>query len=344
MSSGEYVSSSDLSEFVSRTKSIIEQYPQMNEDNTKSKILRDFIEILGWDIAFDAELEYQLTVGTTKNYVDYALSANSSSPVLFIEAKGNDTSLTDQHRTQLHSYLRQTDVDWGLLTNGNIYEIYRRENVEHGVEIRTVAKLELEELPKRIDYVSLLSKESLQTGHSRELAQRIFDIQRAENTLQNEKENIAEQLTEIITEIAGDVVSQEAQTESKEMVDRLIEKLEEQTEDIEVKDEESFWIEVERQTGISRTSDSVEFVENKSGVENYVDFVEFLFERGNITKSDLPIGSGRTRYILNTEKKHKNGNEMRMPREIVKGVFLETHDNNKAKKDKVLRLGEKFGE
>jgi len=344
MSSEEYVSRSGISEFVSRTKSIIEQYPQMNEDNTKSKILRDFIELLGWDIAFDAELEYQLTVGTTKNYVDYALSANSSSPVLFIEAKGNDTSLTDSHRTQLHSYLRQTDVDWGLLTNGNIYEIYRRENVEHGVEIRTVAKLELEELPKRIDYISLLTKESLQTGHSQELAQQIFDIRRAENLLQDEKENIAEQITEIITEIAGDVVSQEAQTESKEMVDRLIEKLEEQTEDIEIKGDDSFWIEVERQIGISRTADSVEFVEEKTGVENYVSFVELLFERGNMKKNDLPIGSGRTRYILNTEKKHKNGDEMRMPREIVEGVFLETHDNNKAKKNKVVKLGEKFGE
>jgi len=344
MSSEEYISPANLSDFVSRSHSIIEQYPQMNEDNTKSKILRDFIELLGWDIAFDAELEYQLTVGTTRNYVDYALFANSSSPVLFIEAKGNDTSLTDSHRTQLHSYLRQKDVDWGLLTNGEIYEIYRRENVEHGVEIRTVATLELEDFSSRIEYISLLSKESLQTGHSKELAQQIFDIRRAENILQDEKENIAEQITKVITDVAGEVVSQDAQTESKETIDRLITKLQEKTEKIPVKDDDSFWITVEKQIGILRTPDSIEFAEGKSGVENYVEFVELLFDRGNITKADLPIESGRTRYILNTEKKHKSGTEMRMPKEIVEGVFLETHDNNDAKKNKIKKLGEKFGE
>ncbi|WP_280535543.1 type I restriction enzyme HsdR N-terminal domain-containing protein [Halopenitus sp. POP-27] len=224
------ITSSQLSEFVSRTREVTERYPQMNEDNTKSKLLREFLELLGWDIAFDAELEYPVTIGTTRNYVDYALSADGSAPVLFVEAKGYDTTITDSHREQLHSYLRQTDVDWGLLANGDRYEIYRRENVDDGVTIRAVAQLSVEELPTYVEYVRLLTKDALTSGHAGELAERIFEIRRARETLERRKDEIADRLAGAVTDEVGDVVSQEATTESKELIDRLIADLEARTE------------------------------------------------------------------------------------------------------------------
>jgi len=345
MSSEEYVSQSQLSDFVDRVTSVTEQYPQMNEDNTKSKILRDFLELLGWDIAFDAELEFQVIIGTTKNYVDYALFAGDSSPVLFVEAKGYDTSLKNKHRDQLHSYLRQTDVDWGLLSNGETYEIYRRENVDDGVKVREVAKLKLEELPSRSDYVGLLTKDALTSGHSVEFARRLFNIRRAKDTLEREKENIAEEIMGILTETAGDVVSQEATTESKEMVDRLIQRLNEQTKTAKSpKPSDSFWENVENSIGISRTSVLVKLPDDTTATDDYVNFVYFLFDSGYLTREDLPIESGPTRYILNTENRHKNGGEMYNPKEVVEGVYLEAHQNTEDKKRRIVELGERFGE
>ena len=354
MPSDESISRSELSEYVSHVEAVIERYPQMNEDNTKSKILRNFLELLGWDIAFDAELEYPVTIGSSKNYVDYSLSGDSS-PVLFVEAKGYDTTLRDPHRGQLHSYLRQTDVDWGLLTNGQQYEIYHRENVDDGVEIQTVAQLELAALPNRIDYVRLLSKEALTSGRSQKLAQRIFDIRRARSTLQSEKEGLADGIANLLIDSAGDVVAQDAKTEAKELVDRLTERLEGESEEIQsgreeepavagaAPDGESFWESVQKQTGIVRTGDSIEFVEGQNGVENYINFVNFLFQDGYLSQEDLPIDSGRTRYILNTEPKHKNGSEMKLPKEISEGVYLESHISNKGKKRKMKRLAAEFG-
>lgn len=317
----------------------------MNEDNTKSKILRDFLELLGWDIAFDAELEYPVTIGSTKNYIDYSLSIDGS-PVLFVEAKGYDTSIKDSHRNQLHSYLRQTDVDWGLLTNGGKYEIYRRENVQNGVEIRTVAEFELQELPNRTDYVGLLTRNALESGHSSELAERIFNIRRARTNLEESKDDLAGQITDILTSEVGDVISQEAQTESKEMIDRLIQELERQTEKIETKsssDQNDFWKVVEERTGIVRTEDSVKLPDGSTATDDYVNFVRFLFDENHITTDDLPIESGRIRYILNTEEVHKNGSEMYNPKEPVDGVFLETHQNTEDKKRRITQLGERFG-
>lgn len=364
MSPEEYVSSSELSDFVSRVEKITEKYPQMNEDNTKSKIIRDFIELLGWEIAFDAELEYRVDLGHTKNYVDYSLSLGDSSPVLLVEAKGYDTTLDESHQNQLHSYLRQTDVNWGLLTNGKEYRIYRRESVDDGVEVRTVAELELGDLPARKDYVSLLSKEALRSGRSGKFAQRIFEIRNARDRLEHDKDAIAARIAEILTDSVGDIISQRAETEAKETVDRLIRELEDRTEQlgerreregdseqadetdasVESPDEASgFWADVEDQTGIRMTGESIELTDGGTATADYVNFVQFLFENGYLSRDDLPLESGRTRYMLNTENEHKNGTEMYNPKEVVDGVFLETHQNTNDKKRRILQLGERFG-
>jgi len=357
----EYISSSDLSEFVARVEKITEKYPQMNEDNTKSKIIRDFIELLRWEIAFDAELEFKVDLGHTKNYVDYSLSIDDSSPLLLVEAKGYDTTLDESNENQLHSYLRQTDVNWGLLTNGREYRIYRRESVENGVEIRTVAEIQLEDLPARADYVSLLSKEALQSGHSGELAKRIFEIRHARDRLEQNKDDIAQRITEIITDSVGDVVSQRAETEAKETVDRLIHELEDRTEqlgerqgderersatdsDTPVDGGDAFWDSVKRRTGIVLAEDSVELPDDGTATDDYVNFIQLLFDEGYLSRDDLPIESGRTRYSLNTNNIHKNGTEMHSPKEIVDGVYLETHQNTDDKKRRIRQLGKRFGE
>lgn len=360
----EYISPSDLSEFVARVERITEKYPQMNEDNTKSKIIRDFLELLGWEIAFDAELEFRVDLGHTNNYVDYSLSIDDSSPALLVEAKGYDTTLDGSHESQLHSYLRQTDVNWGLLTNGREYRIYRRESIDDGVAIRTVSEVSLEELPARAEYISLLSKEALQSGHSGELAQRIFEIRHARDELEDNKDDIARQITEIITDSVGDVVSQRAETEAKETVDRLIHELEDRTEQLGERqgneqdglgtNSESlagdasrsgadFWVAVERRTGIVLTEDTIELPDEGTATDDYVNFIQFLFDEGYLSRDHLPIESGRTRYILNTDDVHKNGTEMYNPKEVVDGVYLETHQNTDDKKRRIRQLGERFG-
>jgi hypothetical protein len=92
MATNSDVSSESLSEYVRYAQSIIEKYPQMDEQNTKSKLIEEFLIVLGWNKAFDAELEYSITMGNSSTYhVDYALFGSSSTPVLFIETKGYDT-------------------------------------------------------------------------------------------------------------------------------------------------------------------------------------------------------------------------------------------------------------
>lgn len=352
MTASSDISSDSLSEYVRYARSVVEKYPQMDEENTKWKLIREFLDILGWDVAFDAELEYSITMGNSSTYhVDYALSGSSSTPVLFVETKGYDTTLTQKHRSQLHSYLRQTDVNWGLLTNGQSYEIYRREITNNTVQIRTVAQLGLEELPQYADHVNLLSKDALESGRSQELAQRILDLRSAKRTLQDEKEEIASNLARVLTDAAGEVISQESETEAKVLVDRLVDTVENRTES-QREDESSepvpavesesgsFWEEVEQVTGISRTENSVELVEGTTAKSDLVNFVSFSFDSNYLTQDDVPYGNGWKRYILNSENANKMGDEMSNPEKIADEVYLETHAPKKQIKQQIVELGE----
>ena len=347
------ISSTSLSEYVEYSESILKQYPQMNEANTKRKLIEEFLARLGWDVAFDAELEYAISIGNSSTYhVDYALSGSRSTPLLFVEAKGYDTTLTEDHREQLYSYLRQTDVNWGLLTNGQSYEIYRREIVNNGVKIHTVARLDLEELPRHAERVQLLSKEGLKSGRSQEDFERIREIRDAKRKLENEKETLAEDLAQVLTETIGEVVSQEAKTESKELIDRLVDTLEATTEgeedepatdskEVQTRTEtEQFWDEIEDELEIKRTEDSIELVDEHTAKDDYAAFVTYLFKRGYLTPEDVPFGPGRTRYVLNSEKKHKDGNNMYDPKEVQDGIYLETHNSTNQKKRRIVELGE----
>jgi hypothetical protein len=350
MTNDSTLSSESLSEFVEYAESVAERYPQMDEENTKWKLVHRLLELLGWDVAFDTELEYSITIGSSSTYhVDYALFTSSSSPALFVETKGYDTTLTDNHRDQLYSYLRQTDVNWGLLTNGRSYEICRREIVDNGVQIHTLAEFDLEELPQFVDHVRLLSKEWLESGQSQENFERIIELRNAKQIFQHEKEPLAESLAGILTEAAGEAISQEAKRESTELIDRLVDRLDRRTEshqdeqptdDSKINERtEPFWDEIERTIGIIRTEDSIELADDRSAKDNYVMFVSYLFEEGYLSRDDLPFGTGRKRYILNSEKKHKYGDDMYNPEEIVADVFLETHNNTEFKKRQIMKIG-----
>lgn len=136
-----------IQEYVTSAQSVIDESPQMGEATTKAAILRDFIELLDWEIPTNTELEYPVkALGRTFN-VDYALVLEGR-PVAFLEAKGLDASFTSTHREQLSEYLRSEDVNCGILTNGEEYEFYQRRVIDSKVSVEPVKKTTLQDLPQ----------------------------------------------------------------------------------------------------------------------------------------------------------------------------------------------------
>ncbi len=214
----------ELEEYVERANAIAEDAPQMGEANTKEMLVRPFLEVLGWEFhPSEVKLEYPVRMASTRTKVDYALMLNEA-PAVFVEAKGLDTELSEDHKEQVTSYMHNEEsVEWGLLTNGEEYEFFMYDGSPSGFSL---GKFELTELPKNTEVAGTLSKNSVSSGESEDRAKRLRERRRAVSTLREDKDEIAEDVTDTVTAHVGDSVGPVAETEAKEFVDRVVEELE----------------------------------------------------------------------------------------------------------------------
>lgn len=95
-----------------------------SETNTKKKIIERLLDMLNWDTRENTVvLEYQIVMASGTSEVDYALMLENK-PVVFVEAKSFDTTLTEKHSLQAISYGKVKDVQWVVLTNGRTLKIF----------------------------------------------------------------------------------------------------------------------------------------------------------------------------------------------------------------------------
>jgi hypothetical protein len=219
----------DMADYVEQSKSILEESPQMNEENTKAKLIQPFISLLGWDMfSTNVKLEYPVQVGVGTKKVDYALMVENS-PKVFIEAKGRDTAITNSEVNQLRSYMRQElDVKWGIITNGEEFEIFRK-----GTSARTDGEISLghfslTDLRENPGVLEIISKEAITSGESDDCVQRIEETRAVIDHLQEHKGRVASEVADVVTDEVGEVSTLQLETESKEFVDTLIRSLEAQ--------------------------------------------------------------------------------------------------------------------
>ena len=59
--------------------------------------------------------------------------------------------------------------------------------------------------------------------------------------------------------------------------------------------------------------------------EILVNTANWLIERKKLKKSDCPIPSGRTRYLINLEPKHKRGDGFISPKALCNGTYIEVN-------------------
>jgi hypothetical protein len=340
-----------LREYSKQSVSLIEKSPQMDEENTKRKIIEPLIELLGWDIlSADVELEYSVQMGSTPKKVDYALKREGT-PVVFVEAKGCDTSLKESHEDQLTSYMRQVGVDWGLLSNGRRFKIFRRYVSNNSVNLVSLADFAVEDAPDNEHPLKALSRESIESGESRQIAEKIEAVQEAVSSLRQNKEDLAENIAGEVTDVTGNAVSQHVEDEAKGFVDDLIETLEEQAHRTEVVGKPPGG-EVEHQDGdyvirVTRDGQEVHRVAEDVQSEAMGSFVTYLIEEeGLLNEIEVPYipGTDRgTNVLLNDKPEHLDGSEMRNYQQVSEGHYLFTHMSSKDKKRYLSELPPKVG-
>lgn len=111
--------------------------------------------------------------------------------------------------------MRQQNVDWGLLTNGQEYYIMNRVLREKEIEIQLVENFDIKESDREIEALRILKKESIEEGRSEDLAMEIQELRTARDAIINQKEELSNKLTEQITDEAGDIISQRAEEKNQ---------------------------------------------------------------------------------------------------------------------------------
>ncbi|MUW14776.1 restriction endonuclease subunit R [Halorubrum sp. CBA1125] len=332
-----------VSNYVERSQSLIDSSPQMDEQNTRSRLVDPFIrDLLGWDFySTEIEMEYSVQMGSSKKKVDYALF-NDGSPVVFVEAKGCDTKITDGHADQLRSYMRQEWVDWGLLTNGKSFLVFRlRKDGDHP-DVEQLGRTQLVDLTANDWMLAALAKESIQSGTSTEIYQRVERRQDAITTLSDQKDAIAESLRETIVEEVGEIVSQPAESLSKTFVDDLISELETGQKESDVESQRRSTTDQSQNEG-DESGDYVVYISNGDGSTTFSDdsqadlmgvVTDHLIRNHGLVDAyaPLPYVPGNKIAMLNDQPTHPTGDEMRLYREVGDGYYVYTSLNKGDKK------------
>lgn len=218
---------SAVNKYVEQSKSILEEAPQMGEENTKARLIRPFIDLLGWNtVSTNVEREYPVKSGVSTKQVDYALLVDGT-PKIFLEAKGCDTTISNDGVDQLHSYMRQElAVEWGILTNGEEFEIFRKPTSNRRDGEISLGRYSLAELEENPEVLEIISREAIESGDAERIVQQIEEARTAIENLRELKEEIADKVGGVVTNHVGEVSTLQLETESKEFVDTLIRSLE----------------------------------------------------------------------------------------------------------------------
>jgi hypothetical protein len=322
----------------------------MDEANTKAAVLRDFLDLLSWTIPENTRLEYPVKAFGKTYKADYALVLEGT-PVAFLEAKGVDTSLTEKHRKQLQAYLKNEDVNLGILTNGREYEFYRREIIDSKVTVNTLATATLSSLSDKMTTLSAFTKDAIQTEEWIPILDRIRALRDARTELEGRKDELAGEVAHVFTEQLSDVLASPAESQAKEMIDRLIRDIEREIDDGSGEPADP---EVVPDQVIGRgSSDAADryHVQLLNENKTLAEFAEaqqvdaFLHAVDNLVRNHdliselrpLPYIPGRTRPIIN-DQTNADGKAMKQPRELSGGYYVETNLSSIQKQRELGRM------
>jgi hypothetical protein len=350
----------DPAEYVERCQQLIEASPRMDEENTKVKLVQPFLELLGWDLyATEVALEYTVPMASGSTHVDYALLIGDS-PVVFVEAKPVRSSLTDRNIRQLRSYMRQElDVDWGILTNGKSFEVLTKNRQQNGSEEISVVQFDLDNLASNPEVLELLTKESIRSGKSDEVAEQIAQTNRAIRHLRGQEDSVAEAVSQAVTDAVGELTI-DLEAHSREFVQDLVAVLRERRQFVsekplsESRDDLDVPESTEQRSAVDDPQYVIRFSDGKRVPEegqeahttqkrNMGEAIDYLItEHELIDAIEIPHlpPRARTNCSINAEPVHPNGEAMRAPYELTDGYHLHTSLNTRGKKSRIRDLTE----
>src|SRR6056297_1565476 len=148
---------------------------------------------------------------------------------------------------------QELDTDWGILTNGKSFEVLTK-NQQNGGEEVSFVQFELDDLTENPGVLELLTKESIRSGKSDEVAEQVAATNRAIKSLQAGEDSVTDAVTNAVETEVGELTI-DLEEQSREFVQGLVSVLREQRQF--VSDESKEGIE-ENSEEVEESSDEIE--------------------------------------------------------------------------------------
>ena len=173
-----------INEYAIDARQIIkDQGAIMSEQETETKLVEPMLKILQWDPkSIDFRKGYPIKTDGSSYEADYALMINSK-PRILIEVKKVANNLSQENVIQLMKYAFYEKADISILTNGYEWKIYEPFHLRD-----MVFSFNLGNIESNIDYLWLLSKESIETGLLEQEMDRRYAIEKVYEYINQNKE------------------------------------------------------------------------------------------------------------------------------------------------------------
>ncbi len=145
------------------------QEENLNEADTRSRIVKMFEEVLGYNAMEEITREQQIK----DKYVDFAIKVDGKTR-FFVEAKAAGVTLRDRHIEQAKNYAANANIRWVLLTNGVAWNLYHL-SFEEGIEEEQAFAVDLssrEDIDKAAQALGILHRQAVRRGDLEEFWQR----------------------------------------------------------------------------------------------------------------------------------------------------------------------------
>jgi hypothetical protein len=332
----------ELEKIIERIKKFRAEYEQ-NEMAVRNQIINPILRILGWDPEYPEEVKHNFSA--EEGVPDYTLLKNGKK-ILFIEAKklSIDVEQKDIIR-QLAKYCFGEGMRYGILTNGNIWILFRAFQEGTTMAERVVWKTDIEgdNLIATVRKLNTVSKKSIENIEN--LIKKIQILDEIWQALLDEPEEIIKGLIPVFAKLIREGYT-DYEFENVEIEDFLKERIKElitPTEGSEViqhpLEEIKPWEGGHpRKLTIGKENYSI-----RNSYEILTNTAEWLINKGKLKKSDCPITLGHKRNLVNIEPKHRYGDNFRAPRKLSNGLFIESHYSTAHCINNARRLIERYG-
>jgi hypothetical protein len=318
----------------------------LSEQDTKAVLVEPLLEIAGWAVRDPTQVSREDR--PTERPVDYALKIAGQSVVL-VECKRLSNPLTNRrHLEQALAYASSAGVRWCVLTNGCLFRVYNslapevaeKKLLEH-LDLAKVGQEGGVPVDRALRVVRLISPHSVESGE-------IDAAWEQQYTGTKIRETVIDLLSGPDSELVNLV-----RRRMLERGDRLSKKETARwlgTLDIKVRSTSTTVPSRNKRpkpppgkARPTRISVGTYGDDVKYSYEILTKTAEWLIRQGKLKASDCPVPTGRKRNLVNTEARHRDGEEFTAPRELSNGLWIETNHSTAGCIGLARRLLKMFG-